>query len=944
MGAMDNEELRLTTEEELLLSAAFDEDLHISLSRSYESDVENLQEREYQEELLKRINFNQRQLNHKRIAGSSQSRESASSTDSGSIALPPLPHVEHMHGNDPGSERAACGGHGVRGGHGAHGGGHGARVDVNALLQKDSLDYASDEEESTTDTDAEEQAVVGFVDGGADDISEDGLGFENDFIRDASTPLQRNHDSVHLSESQGDTSEFGSSDEIMPRSVNPDGQNEHARKMRGAHLGPTEKVASFSKVKFAESELKYSLSVDENQQQQVAQRLGTPYHAEHKQEARVIERHEGPEDPRDRRHHKREVARNSRNKLPEIVRDGEPRREKEHLLVEEHTAEESDEYYLNGVKQDPLPGAPRRKRNRSKPPERMAVTDQGRHDKSVEFQSRTGIVARDVESSRRVTLKHRSKIPVLMPEHRDHSEGEEYESLHSAMQEEYNNMLLRAAAQKPPGDGFAEHPKQIHSLHRNNEATAQSAVHDKEQTDDRDQVTIRDKTVNPAPPHFSEQRKDILEANKQNLGRRPQKQSSYLQMHRRQCGDPAKRKLLWKRQEEQSAATTTTTALRSIHSDTQEEAEFPSPGAFPVHRKPESTNQHYNFSQASIFSHGHPSNADGRHQFPGQLPAQSHRAVATRSSPADKIHAGMNPTLQYHQWGDASAELGQIPIGLQHRALYGLMQGVFLDNAGHAYTYSQVPGYVPGQPMFPFGAHDETWPSNPSRDVQPRGTALDAGGELWTHGPTGGAWPGRARILHPVLYDALPDWDVPCLAEQQQHEDLALHARSSPLVTRCNSDGCLDRLQTQLKNYKEYTLQDYKNLKQDIKLGGLGPDCTSVKKKLEKIRKQQNYAKLVQEQNRSLLGRRGTRAPVHPTSAPEGDSKSRREQALEYARNVPRPRYREARGEASAPHGERRDSPTSSTALDPMQALLDDLRQRHEQDKQAVAAFRLHAP
>ncbi|XP_061406802.1 jhy protein homolog isoform X2 [Lethenteron reissneri] len=907
MGAMDNEELRLTTEEELLLSTAFDEDLHISLSRSYESDVENLQERKYQEELLKRINFNQRQLNHKRIAGSSQSRESASSTDSGSNALPPLPYVEHMHGDDPGSGRAACGGHGVRGGHGAHGGGHGARVDVNALLQRDSLDYASGEEESTTDTDAEEQAVVGFVDGGADDISEDGLGFENDFIRDASTPLQRNHDSVHLSESQGDTSEFGSSDEIMPRSANPDGQNEHARKMRGAHLGPTEKVASFSKVKFAESELKYSLSVDENQQQQVAQRLGTPYHAEHKEEARVIERHEGPEDPRDRRHQKREVARNSRNKLPEIVRDGEPRREKEHLLVEEHTAEESDEYYLNGVKQDPLPSAPRRKRNRSKPPERMAVTDQGRHDKSVEFPSRTGIAARDVESSRRVTLKHRSKIPVLMPEHRDHSEGEEYESLHSAMQEEYNNMLLRAAAQKPPGDGFAEHPKQIHSLHRNNEATAQSAVHDKEQTDDRDQVTIRDKTVNPAPPHFSEQRKDILEANKQNLGRRPQKQSSYLQMHRRQCGDPAKRKLLWKRQEEQSAATTT--ALRSIHSDAQEEAEFPSPGAFPVHRKPESTNQHYNFSQLL------PSNADGRHQFPGQLPAQSHRAVATRSSPADEIHAGMNPALQYRQWGDASAELGQIPIGLQHRPLYGPMQGVFLDNAGHAYTYSQVPGYVPGQPVFPFVAHDETWPSNPSRDVQPRGTALDAGGELWTHGTTGGAWPGRARILHPVPYDALPDWDAPCLAEQQQHEDLALHARTSPLVTRCNSDGCLDRLQTQLKNYK-----------------------------LEKIRKQQNYAKLVQEQNRSLLGRRGTRAPVHPTSAPEGDSKSRREQALEYARNVPRPRYREARGEASAPHGERRDSPTSSTALDPMQALLDDLRQRHEQDKQAVAAFRLHAP
>ena len=50
-----------------------------------------------------------------------------------------------------------------------------------------------------------------------------------------------------------------------------------------------------------------------------------------------------------------------------------------------------------------------------------------------------------------------------------------------------------------------------------------------------------------------------------------------------------------------------------------------------------------------------------------------------------------------------------------------------------------------------------------------------------------------------------------------------------PLRTS-DPDGYLAKLQKakQKPIYKEYTLKDYKNLKKDVKLGGLGPDQDTV--------------------------------------------------------------------------------------------------------------------
>ncbi|KAJ4929858.1 hypothetical protein JOQ06_018879 [Pogonophryne albipinna] len=136
------------------------------------------------------------------------------------------------------------------------------------------------------------------------------------------------------------------------------------------------------------------------------------------------------------------------------------------------------------------------------------------------------------------------------------------------------------------------------------------------------------------------------------------------------------------------------------------------------------------------------------------------------------------------------------------------------------------------------------------------------------------------------------------------------------------------------KHFKAYSLKDYKQLKSDIHLRGLGPDYTAAEQ--TKMKRQKLYSNVIREQNKSI-----SRIPFLLTKDPEGSDKK----ALEYAKTIAKPvvsqtpKQREQRSEGStehAPYLEGLDHPPPDT--------LEVLRQRHEEEKQAVALFRrVHA-
>ncbi|XP_066570189.1 jhy protein homolog [Amia ocellicauda] len=168
-------------------------------------------------------------------------------------------------------------------------------------------------------------------------------------------------------------------------------------------------------------------------------------------------------------------------------------------------------------------------------------------------------------------------------------------------------------------------------------------------------------------------------------------------------------------------------------------------------------------------------------------------------------------------------------------------------------------------------------------------------------------------------------------------------------MQRSSSEGYLAQLekQKQLKeraNYKAYTLEDYRNFKQDVKLGGLGPNHQVSEETAEKMRRQRQYSELVRQQNRTL-----NRNPLQPSSVPAGKESrpcAPRRKALEYAKNIPKPRP-PPQPKANEKAG--RMGYTEHTQyledLDLSQlATLEILQKRHEEEKQIVANLKaLHA-
>ncbi|KAG1970497.1 jhy protein homolog isoform X2 [Pimephales promelas] len=160
-------------------------------------------------------------------------------------------------------------------------------------------------------------------------------------------------------------------------------------------------------------------------------------------------------------------------------------------------------------------------------------------------------------------------------------------------------------------------------------------------------------------------------------------------------------------------------------------------------------------------------------------------------------------------------------------------------------------------------------------------------------------------------------------------------------IHRSSSEGYLSQMEKlrQLKaktNYKAYTLKDYKDMKQEVKLGGLGPTNTIPEAVAEKIRRQKLYSNVIHEQNKKI-----SRIPSLSAKDSVGsDTKDTvpRMKALEYAKTIAKPK--------PPPKSKDRNGkqPQNPQEMDPIHLATLEMLRRHEDEKRAVARFRtIHA-
>ncbi|NXJ68611.1 JHY protein, partial [Rostratula benghalensis] len=159
-------------------------------------------------------------------------------------------------------------------------------------------------------------------------------------------------------------------------------------------------------------------------------------------------------------------------------------------------------------------------------------------------------------------------------------------------------------------------------------------------------------------------------------------------------------------------------------------------------------------------------------------------------------------------------------------------------------------------------------------------------------------------------------------------------------ICRSNSEGYLVQMEKQnqpkvSKKVSKLISKAYIHL--NVKLGGLGPDYEAIKEKKEKLKQRQEYARQIKEHNMKNMAS-FQRLPTKPQVI----SSLSRQKALEYAKKIPKPKTfttrptdEEAKEERVLPRTLNRDRDSL-----PQIVSLETLQNRHEKEKQVVAAFR----
>ncbi|NXT48425.1 JHY protein, partial [Pluvianellus socialis] len=157
-------------------------------------------------------------------------------------------------------------------------------------------------------------------------------------------------------------------------------------------------------------------------------------------------------------------------------------------------------------------------------------------------------------------------------------------------------------------------------------------------------------------------------------------------------------------------------------------------------------------------------------------------------------------------------------------------------------------------------------------------------------------------------------------------------------ISRSNSDGYLMQMEKQnqpkvSRKVSKSTSKAYINM--NVKLGGLGPDYEAIKEKKEKLKHQKEYANKIKEHNMKNIAS-VQRLPTKPQVIPSVS----RQKALEYAKKIPRPKTFTARQSDEEVKEERVLPQTLNGDNLPQIVSLETLQNRHEKEKQVVAAFR----
>ncbi|NWU52712.1 JHY protein, partial [Dromas ardeola] len=158
-------------------------------------------------------------------------------------------------------------------------------------------------------------------------------------------------------------------------------------------------------------------------------------------------------------------------------------------------------------------------------------------------------------------------------------------------------------------------------------------------------------------------------------------------------------------------------------------------------------------------------------------------------------------------------------------------------------------------------------------------------------------------------------------------------------ICRSNSEGYLMQMEKQnqpkvSKKVSKSPCSSKACINLNVKLGGLGPDYEAIKEKKEKLKQQKEYAKQIKEHNMKNIAS-VQRLPTKPQVV----SSVSRQKALEYAKKIPRPKTFTARQSDEEAKKERTLPQTLNGDSLPQIASLETLQNRHEKEKQVVAAF-----
>lgn len=145
--------------------------------------------------------------------------------------------------------------------------------------------------------------------------------------------------------------------------------------------------------------------------------------------------------------------------------------------------------------------------------------------------------------------------------------------------------------------------------------------------------------------------------------------------------------------------------------------------------------------------------------------------------------------------------------------------------------------------------------------------------------------------------------------------------------------------------YKPYTLKDYRNFAGaniEQLAGGLGPnvDSDEFKEKMKKVSKQREYAAMLRSQHSTMRKQEEKKGSTQPPAKPKHvkEAEIKRQTALNYAKNVPKPKQMASRKRGSPGSGRYRDSEAANNQEDI--TVLEILRLRHEKEKKEVDTIR----